>query len=306
MSSQVEQTLPGGPPSPVRDWLAWAAVWTLVLHSPMWIAVGIDSVEEHSNPTMEATPVAEWVPVLGTGLAVAVPAALLLSLFGAGAVRPRRSGLVLGGLALLVAAVTWTGFPDHDTGEWYVALTALAAACALAAAALPDPHPQGAELRGVSLVVGGVLVVAGLVVMVTCWRGGAYWDWRGRSAGNYRAGLVLGGMQVLLGLVAPWWVPGRLTRLRWFLGPAGAVVGTGALGLAATYFVDRGILYRWAEDGRAWDTGTPLLIAGVGLLATSVGAWRRRGDLAGLSLAAATTVGLFALWQESTWGRVMS
>ena len=66
MSSQVEQTLPGGPPSPVRDWLAWAAVWTLVLHSPMWIAVGIDSVEERSNPTMEATPVAEWVPVLGT------------------------------------------------------------------------------------------------------------------------------------------------------------------------------------------------------------------------------------------------
>jgi len=289
----------------VRDWLAWAAVWTLVLQSPMWIAVGIDSVQERSNPTMEAMPVAGWVPVLATVLAVAVPAAALLSVVGAGAVRPRRAGLVLGGLALLVAAATWTGFPDRDTGEWYVALSALAAACALATATLPEPHPVGAELRGVSLVVGVALVVAGLLVMVTCWRGGAYWDWRGGSVGTYRAGLVLGGMQVLLGLVAPWWVPGRLTRLRGFLGPAGAVAGAFAVGLAAMYFLDRGTLYRWEEDESAWETGTPLLIVGVGLLATSAAAWRGRGELAGMSFAAATTIGLLALWQSS-WGSVMS
>ena len=66
------------------------------------------------------------------------------------------------------------------------------------------------------------------------------------------------------------------------------------------------VLYRWEEEERAWDLATPLLIAGVGLLATAWALTRRRGDLTGLSLTAATAVGLLALWQESTWGRVMS
>ena len=37
----------------------------------------------------------------------------------------------------------------------------------------------------------------------------------------------------------------------------------------------------------------------------SAAAWRGRGELAGTSFAAATTIGLLALWQ-SDWGSVMS
>lgn len=295
-----------GPPSPVRDWLAWSAVWTLALQSPMWIAVGIDAVQERSDPTMGATPVAGWLPVLGTGLAVAVPAAFLLSVLGAGSIRPRRAGLVLGGLALLGAAVAFSALPEDDTGEWYVGLSVLAAGCALVAAALPVPSSDPPPRRWTVLVVGAALVVAGVVTSWTCWRGGSYWHWRGGSAANYQAGLVLGASQVLLGLLAPRWVPRRATWLRWGLGAPSALAGTCAVGLAATHFLEMGILHRWTEDERAWNMATPLLLAGVGLLAIAVASLRRRHDLMGISLAAATTIGLFALWQESTWGSVMS
>ena len=49
----------------------------------------------------------------------------------------------------------------------------------------------------------------------------------------------------------------------------------------------------------------PLLVVGTGLVATSVAARKRRDDLLGLSLAAATTGGLLALWRDFTWGSVM-
>jgi hypothetical protein len=299
--------MPARPRVPVRDWLAWAAVWTLALQSPMWVAVGIDSVQERSNPTMEATPVAGWVPVLGTVLAVAVPLAVVLSVLGADTVRPRRAGLLLGGAVLFAAALAWSGFPDGDTGEWYVVLSVLAGACALGAAALPDA--DGAETHGatgvVVALVGAALVLAGVLVMVTCWRGGTYWYWRGGSTPTYRAGLVLGGMQVLLGLLARSWVREPSSLVRGGAVVLAALLGAGALAKAILELVEMGILYRWEEDESAWATATPLLVAGVGLLATSVGAWRRRGDLLGLSLAGATTAGLLGLWQ-SPWGSVMS
>lgn len=295
-----------GPAGPVRDWLAWSAVWTLALQSPMWIAVGIDSVQERSDPTMEATPVAGWVPVLGTGLAVAVPVAFLLSVLGARLVRPRRTGLVLGGVSLLVAALAWSGFPENDTGQWYVALSALAGVVCLLAALVPGRDGDEPQPRWVRLVVAGALLLAGVFTAWTCWRGGAYWHWRGSAALTYRAGVGLGVVQVLLGLLAPWWVPRRVPVLRVVVGSATALAGTFAVVLAASYFLDMGILYRWVEDERAWDMGTPSLVAGVGLLATATAARRGRQDLMGLSLAAATTGGLFALWRESTWGSVMS
>ena len=300
--------MPAGPLGAAREWLAWSAVWTLALQSPMWIAVGIDSWHERTDPTMGAVPVAGWVPVLGLALAVAVPAALLLSVVGTGPLRPRRSGLLLGGLALMAAAVAWTGFPDGDTGAWYVGLTAVAGLCALAAAASSDRVPAPGEPARTTPgpVVAAVLVLAGGFTAWTCWRGGVYWDWHGSSATAYELGVGLGVAQLLLGLTARWWVARRATVLRWVLGAVAAVAGATAVLVGATYFVDMEVLYRWVEDESAWGLGTPLLIAGVGLLATATAARRDRLDLAGLSLAAATTVGLLALWRETTWGSVMA
>ena len=43
------------------------------------------------------------------------------------------------------------------------------------------------------------------------------------------------------------------------------------------------MLYRWEEIESPWDYGVPLLLLGVGVAATAVAAWRRRGDLAGVA-----------------------
>ena len=73
----------------LRDWLAWAAAWTLVAQAPMWVAIGLDVVEERSEPTLDASPVASWLDPLALVPAVAVPLAALLALVG----RTRRLGL---------------------------------------------------------------------------------------------------------------------------------------------------------------------------------------------------------------------
>lgn len=293
----------------LRDWLAWAAVWTLLVQAPMWIAVAAESVRERADPTLGAEPVAGWVPVLAYVLAVAVPASLLVAVLGAGFVRPRRTGLVSGGLALLVAAVAWSGFPDHEPAEWYVGLSALAGACALVAAGLPrvpagtaDPPPS----RRVAVVVGVGLALSGAFLAWTSWRGGSYWQWQGASAQVYRVGLVVGVAEVLLGLAAPWWIGLRVRALGLVAAVVAAALGLTWLAAGVGVLESSAVLYRWEEDERAWVLATPLLLAGVGLLATAWALTRRRGDLAGLSLTAATVVGLLATWQESTWGRVMS
>ncbi|PKH41007.1 hypothetical protein SAMN05192575_10949 [Nocardioides alpinus] len=291
----------------LRDWLGWAAAWTLVAQAPMWVWVGLDVLEERREQTLDAQPVAGWMDPVALGPAVLVPLAALLALVP----RTRRLGLALGGVGLLLAAWTWTGFADGDVGGWYVALSAAAGALALVAAAV-GPGSWGAlddcrSTRVAGALAGLVLAAAGAFLAWTCLQGGAYWQWSGRQRWTYGAGVVAGALVVVAGATAAWWprVGGRAVR-----GAVAVLVGTlAALLLFAGYiFVTEGggVVHRWEEIEDPWSFGTPCLLAGTGLLAGAVAAVRRRGDLLALSVGAGVAIGLLGLWQESTWGRLMS
>ena len=128
----------------LRDWLGWAAAWTLVAQAPMWVWVGLDVLEERREPTLDAAAVAGWMDPVALVPAVVVPLAALLALVP----RTRRVGLALGGAALLLAAWAWSGLSEGDVGSWYVALSAAAGVVGLAAAAVGPGSggPCGDEL----------------------------------------------------------------------------------------------------------------------------------------------------------------
>lgn len=287
----------------LRDWLGWAATWTLMVQAPMWIWVAAEAWQERSDPTLDAIPVQSWVPLLAYGVAGAIPVALLVAVAGRGPVRPRRRGLALGSVALTLAAVAWSGFPEADIGGWYVGLSLLAAAAGMAYAVVPDGDRGAGEPPAV--LPGLALVLAGGCAVLTCWRGASYWHWDGESAVAYQVSLGLSVALVALGLLCSWWMSLRSRAVRWLLlvvaGPLGAV----AVLVGGYLFHDLAVLYRWDEHESAWDQGTPLLLLGVGLVASAAGAWTRRGDLVAWSLASAMGFGVLSLWQQSTWGSVM-
>ena len=291
----------------LRDWLSWALAWTLVAQAPMWVWVGLDVLEERTDSTLDAQPVAAWIDPVAFGPAVVVPLAALLAL-----VRPtRRTGLALGGAGLLLAAWTWTGFADGDVGGWYVALSAAAGVVALVSAAFGPgswaPLDEGRSTRVAGALAGLGLAAAGAFLAWTCLQGGAYWQWMGQQRWTYGSGVVAGALVVVAGLTAAWWprVGGRAVR-------TAVAVLLGALAVlllfAGYIFVTEGggVVYRWAEIENPWSFATPCLLAGTGLLAGAVAAVRRRGDLLALSVGAGIAMGLFGLWFESTWGRVMA
>lgn len=287
----------------LRDWPGWAAGWTLVVQAVIWVAVSRDAWQERTEPTLEPMEVASWVPTLSYVVAPAVVAGLVLVVAGLRAPVPRRLGLAIGGLGMLVGAVALTGFPDGVLGAWTIGLTALGGALALVSAVLaPASSPPDAPP---TLLPGLALVAAGLLTGWTCWRGGSYWDWRGESAAGYGFGLVVAVLLVVLGLTLHRWVALRVPVLRWVL----IVVGT--LGLpyffagASAMVEGAGVLYRWEEDESPWDYGMLFLLLGAGVAATGVAAWRRRGDLVAWSLASGISFMWISLWQQSTWGSVM-
>lgn len=290
----------------LRDWLGWAAAWTLIVQAQMWVWVGLDVLDERHDPTLDANPVAAGVPTAALVLAVLVPVAALLSLVP----RTRRPGLALGGAGLLLAAWVWSGFAAGDVGGWYVGLSAAAGVAALAAAAIGTgtwSSTAGDPMdRPTTRIAGLALVAAGAFLVWTCVKGGDYWHWMGAQQWTYGTGVAVGGALVVLGAAAPWWTTLQSTRV-----PLAVALVTGLLAVmllvtAHGFFDSRGgMLYRWDENESPWGFGTPALIAGTGLLAAAVAAVRRRGDLVAASVAAGTGVGLLALWQESTWGSVM-
>lgn len=290
----------------LRDWLSWAAAWVLVAQAPMWVWIGLDVLEERSDPTLDATPVAAWIDPVAFGPAVAVPLSALLAMVP----RTRRLGLALGGTGLLLAAYAWSGLGGAGVGGWYVALSAAAGVTGLVSAAVGPgawaPLDENRSTRLVSALAGLALVAAGAFLTWTCWKGGAYWQWSGRQRWTYGAGVVAGGLVVLAGLTGAWWprVGGRVVR-----GAVTVIVGgSAALLLFAGYvFVAEGggVVHRWDEIENPWSFATPCLLAGTGLLAGTVAAVRRRGDLLALSVGAGVTMGLLGLWSESTWGRLM-
>ncbi|NYE38549.1 hypothetical protein F4692_003699 [Nocardioides cavernae] len=288
----------------LRDWLVWAATWTLVVASPMWVGVAVDAWQERTDPTLDASPVPGWVPSLAYVAAPALALGLLLVVLGR-ATRWGRGGLVLGAVGLATGAVAFTGFPDGDTGEWYVALSALAAGCALVGAVLPARPGEVRPAGWQAWLPGLALVAAAAFTAWTCWQGASYWHWDAGSTSAYLLGLVGAAALAGLGVAAPLWAEVGSRLLRWTLT---ALAGLGTLWLlagASMFFGDYGVLFRWEEDEVAWNLGTPLMLLGAGLLAAGVAAWRRRGDLVGWSLAAGPSFCLLALWQDSTWGSVM-
>ena len=291
----------------LRDWLSWAVAWTLVAQAPMWVWVGLDVLEERTDQTLDAQPVAAWMDPVAFGPAVLVPLAALLALVP----RTRRLGLALGGAGLLVAAWTWTGFAEGDVGGRYVGLSAAAGIAGLVSAAAGPgswaPLDEGRSPRVAGALAGLVPAAAGVFLAWTCLQGGAYWQWMGRQRWTYGAGVVAGAAVALAGVTAAWWprVGGRGVRIA----VAVLVGGLAALLLFAGYiFVTEGggVVHRWEEIEDPWSFSTPCLLAGTGLLAGAVAALRRRGDLLALSVGAGVAMGLFGLWSESTWGRLMS
>ena len=285
----------------LRDWLAWAAVWVLVVESPMWVALALDAWQERTDPTLEPMAVPSWVPPLAYVAGVAVPLGLVLVVAGVRSRVVQRVGLLVGAAGLAVGAIAFRGVPG--TGDWYVALTALAACGAVLAAVTPGldsrPRPSAAVLPGVALVL------ASLFTAVTCWRGGSYWSWSGESAVPYAVGLVVSVLFVGLGATAARWIDLRSRVLQVLLVVPGLLGGILVLAGADTLH-DNGALYRWEEIESPWDYGTAYLLLGTGLVATAVAALRRRGDLAAWSLVAGPTFLLLSLWQQPTWGRLMS
>lgn len=287
--------------SALRDWLGWAAAWVLVAQTPVWVGVALDAWRERTEPTLDPMPVASWVPDLSYAAGVAVPLGLVLVLLGLRSSASRRVGMLVGAVGLAVGSVAFTGFPDGEVGSWTVGLTALAAACALLTALIP---PRDGPVEAPATLPGVALAGSGVFAAWTCWQGGSYWAWRGSSALIYQFGLGAAAVLVLLGLTASRWAAVGSRLLRWaFL--VGGILGALWAFAGASYLVGDGVLYRWDEIESPWDYGVPLLLLGVGVAATAVAVWRRRGDLVGWSLAAATTFCLLSLWQQSTWGSVM-
>ncbi|RYC03843.1 hypothetical protein [Nocardioides zhouii] len=291
----------------LRDWLSWAAAWTLVVQAPMWVWIGLDVLEERREPTLDATPVASWIDPVAFGPAVVVPLAALLALVP----YTRRFGLALGGAGLLLAAYAWSGLSGAGVGDWYVALSAAAGIAGLVSAAVGPgswaPLDEGRSTRVAGALAGLALAATGAFLAWTCWQGGAYWRWSGQQRWTYGSGVVAGGLVVVAGLTGAWWprVGGRGVRVAVVL-----LVGTLAVLLlfaGYTYVSEGGgVVHRWNEIENPWSFATPCLLAGTGLLAGAVAAVRRRGDLLALSVGAGVAMGLFGLWFESTWGSVMA
>ena len=291
----------------LRDWLGWATTWTLAAQAPMWVWVGLDVWEERGDPTLDASPVADWIDPVALGPAVLVPVAALLSLVP----RTRRVGLAVGGAGLLLAARTWTGLAEGDVGGWYVALSAAVGVAGLVSAAVGpgswSPREVDPSARVASGLAGLVLAIAGAFLAWTSLRGGSYWQWTGQQRWTYGAGVVVGALVVVAGSNAGRWphVGARAVRVS-----VAALLGALSvlLLLVGWTFVSSGggVVFRWEEIENPWSFATPALLGGTGLLAGAVAALRGRGDLLALSVAAGIATGLFALWQESTWGRLMS
>jgi hypothetical protein len=290
----------------LRDWLGWAVAWTLVAQAPMWVWVGLDVLEERREVTLDAVPVADWIDPVALVPAAVVPLAAMLSL-----VPPtRRIGLAVGGAGLLVASWAWTGLAADDVGNWYVALSAAAGVAGLFSAAVGpgtwSARSEDPSSRAASAVAGIVLAAAGLFLAWTCVQGGSYWQWMGQQRWTYGAGVVAGALVVVAGATAAWWphVGGR--AVRGFVGVLTGALAALLLFAGHTFVGDGGgVVHRWDEIENPWGFATPSLLAGTGLLAGTVTAVRRRGDLLALSVAGALVAGLTALWHESTWGSVM-
>lgn len=288
----------------MRDWLSWATAWTLVAQAPMWVWIALDVVEERSDPTLDATPVASWIDPVALVPAAVVPLAALLALVP----HTRRVGLALGGVGLLAAAYAWSGLDGAGVGGTYVALSAAAGVLGLVSAALGAGSwgPAGSS-RTACALAGLVLAAAGAFLAWTCWQGGAYWQWSGQQRWTYGSGVVAGALVVVAGLTAARWrqvgARGVSLAIEMLLGALAALL----LFTGYVFVVEGGgVVHRWAEIENPWSFATPCLLAGTGLLAGTVAAVRSRGDLLALSVGAGVAMGLFGLWFESTWGRVMA
>lgn len=273
---------------------------------PLWLAAAQEVREQWHDPYAYVEPVARWVPWTVVVVAAALSVAVLLLAVGLRLRPARRAGMVVGAAALLAASVGWSGFTENVTGPWYVGLSASAGALALLAAAGPRAADEPGPSRARRLLVGTSLVAAGAFLAWTCRQGAAYWQWRADSAGGYLAGLAVGVLLAVLGLLVV------LSRAGWLSGglrPVGLVAGVVGLALWALGGVllsEMEVLYQFEESEVALSFATPAFLAGTGVLAAAAAAWRRRADLAGFSVSAAVTFGLLALWQESTWGRLMA
>jgi hypothetical protein len=288
----------------LRDWLAWAAAWTLVAQAPMWVAIALDVVEERSDPTLEAAPVPAWLDPFVLAPAVLVVTAAVLSFVP----RTRRAGIGIGGAGLLTAAYAWTGL-DRDVGAWYVGLSAVVGVVALVSALLGAGSwtlvADRRSARAAGAVAGVCLAMAGAFLAWTCVRAGAYWSWQGQQRWTYGSGLVAAPLLVVAGATADQWsglarrAPRMLVAV--VLGGLALLLLLWAVAYWSTY---GGVVHRWAEDESPWRVGTPSLLAGTGFLAGTVAVLRRRGDLLALSVTAALGFGLLAVWQVPTWGRL--
>lgn len=289
----------------LRGWLTWAAGWTLGAEAVMWLAIALDAWEERTEPSYEPMSVASWLPGLSYACTAAILGGLVLLALGRRREVLRRPGLLLGALGLVGAALGFAGWPEHDPREWYVALSALGAACALAAALLPGSRPAPRATGRALVLPGAALGASAGFLAWTGVRGGSYWQWSGEDAVSYEVALAAAVVLAALGLTLGRWSELRGRLLRWSLVVVGVLGGLYGLAGIIVLLSMEGVLYRFEEDESPWSFGLHLLLVGTGLAAAGVAALRRRGDLVAWSLASATGFGLLALWQESTWGSVM-
>lgn len=287
-----------------REWAAWGGLWAIGTSAVLWLAAGLDAWHWLQSGTrtdigyVDASPTVSWIAV---GLALVLPL-----VFAAVAIGWRRHpvlsrcGLLAGGIALMVAAGAWSRI--DDTGPLYVLFSVLGGLLGLTGARLGTEPDQRAR-PGPGWLAGGVLALAGAVLIWVSLASLAYWDWQWSSSTqtlSFMLGALLGGVLVLAGLL------GRvLPHRRRHVGP---VIALGLLLLALPFlvfgiswlFVEGELLHRFEESESGWAYGTPAVVAGVGLLAGAVAAARRHWSLTAWSVAAGVLIAVVAIAREST------
>ena len=167
----------------LRDWLAWAAVWTLLVQAPMWIAVAGRVGARARRP--DARCRARRGLGAGAGLRAGGggPGVAAGRRARRGFLRPRRTGLVSGG------SRSWSprsrGAASRPRAGGVVRRAERAGRRLRARGGGTAPGPRGtatATVAPVAVVVGVGLALSGAFLAWTSWRGGSYWQWQGASA----------------------------------------------------------------------------------------------------------------------------
>ena len=264
----------------------------------MWVWIGLDVLEERTDPTLDAIPVPAWVDPVAFGPAVVVPLAALLALLP----RTHRVGLALGGAGLLVAAYAWSG--PAGVGDWYVALgrgRRRLRRCRGCRSRVVGSRRRGRRPACRRALAGLVLAAAGAFLAWTCLQGGAYWQWRGQQ--RWRTG---GGRAGALVVVGPDRAPGRRAEA----GAPRAVVAPRrrwrrcSCSPAPSSSPRVAVVYRWEEIESRGASPRPacspapgssptVAPSGVGVTCSRC-PWLPEWPCA-----------LLRLWHESTWGRLM-